>query len=491
MNLPILAGIETEYGLTIESRDPTTQIHDAQEFLEACKEEAFIGWDYSNEFPRKDLRGFEVDKLNANPLEAQYNSGAFQYGNTETRADRILHNGARFYNDHGHPEYSTPECFSLSELALHDKAGEIILFNTAQNYSKKIGKEVKIYKNNSDYHGSSYGTHENYLVPRSLGYEKLFQALIPMLIVRQVLCGAGKVGSENGIDCKYQLSPRADFFTCESSVDTLHKRPIFNTRDEPHADPDNWIRLHVISGDANRITSCTQRKVALIKCALSLAIEDKIPSWNIENPVQAIQKISRDMSLKFEIPLQSGKTTNAFEILQSYFKAFTTITDYKDPEVENCIAECEELIQAFDNHPDLLTQKIDWAAKRHILETFIEDQGISWSDPYIKALELQYHLIDPKNSLYDLLLENEQIEDKITLNSTKAYINQNFENNRAAIRGKAIRDFSEHLITANWNSLTFKLNSKQVVLPIEPHKIYNRELFSTANVEYFINSLRG
>src|SRR5207253_1479823 len=165
---------------------------------------------------------------------AKFDTGRRHASDREVRSDRVLPNGARLYNDHGHPEYSTPECLSLSELAMHDKAGEIAVLRAAKAYQESSGLQAQIYKNNTDFHGASYGTHENYLVPRAVGYEKLFKAITPMLIARQILCGAGKVGSESGSPARYQLSQRADFFTEPSSVDTLYRRPVFNTRDEPH-----------------------------------------------------------------------------------------------------------------------------------------------------------------------------------------------------------------------------------------------------------------
>ncbi len=248
----ILSGTETEYGLHIEGRSADDQIDDATTFVRAYPGHHYAGWDYSYESPRADLRGFSVSRLARDPVDAQFDNRARKRSHDDDiRSDRILPNGARFYNDHGHPEYATPECWSSKELAMQDNAGELVLLQAARAYEEQTGWKTRIYKNNTDFHGASYGSHESYLCPRSLGFEKLYAAVLPMLVARQVLCGAGKVGAESGRSCTFQLSQRADFFVEPYNTETLFRRPIFNTRDEPHAEKSDWIRLHVISGDAN------------------------------------------------------------------------------------------------------------------------------------------------------------------------------------------------------------------------------------------------
>ncbi|MEI8281648.1 MAG: proteasome accessory factor PafA2 family protein, partial [Armatimonadota bacterium] len=258
----ILAGIDCEYGILVKGKGADEQIEYSQTLVESFSNEGlFVGWDYRFENPRNDLRGFELKNLAIDPNDAQFDVGRQHRSSIEVRADRVLPNGARFYNDHGHPEYATPESFSIFELAQLDQIGESVV-RQASEFSEL---EATLYKNNTDYHGASYGTHESYLVPRVLTFDSLYAAVTPMLIVRQILTGAGKVGSEDGDWCDFQLSQRADFFVESANAETLWRRPIFNTRDEPHADPSQWTRLHVISGDANMNPTCTALRVGLVK----------------------------------------------------------------------------------------------------------------------------------------------------------------------------------------------------------------------------------
>src|SRR5208282_2425209 len=168
----ILAGIETEYGFTVEGRGADDQIDDAIAFLRGYPGPSFIGWDYCYESPRADLRGFRLDHLAVDPEDAKRDAGRTYGAPHEVRSDRVLPNGARFYNDHGHPEYATPECWSLDELIRHDTAGEFVLLRAARSLADATGREVRVYKNNTDFHGSSYGTHESYLVPRAIGFDR-------------------------------------------------------------------------------------------------------------------------------------------------------------------------------------------------------------------------------------------------------------------------------------------------------------------------------
>lgn len=219
----ILVGADVEYGLWIEGRGAAQQIFDSSKLVKLYPGRAWIGWDYRHENSRADLRGFIADRLNIDPEDAKFDADARNTSapTTDERADRILPNGARLYSDHGHPEYASPECRSIFELARQDWAGVLAVRCAAQQLEQSLGRTVKIYRNNTDFHGASYGSHENYLLPRSLTSDQLLRGLLPMLICRQILCGAGKVGSERGSRIKFQLSQRADFFSELQSVDTL------------------------------------------------------------------------------------------------------------------------------------------------------------------------------------------------------------------------------------------------------------------------------
>jgi proteasome accessory factor A len=281
-----LYGLETEYGLARPEGTPKTQFEDSRRVVSSCDVQHVTGWDYAQEAPRNDLRGFTAARLQHDPVDAEWDRDAARVD--DDRADRILINGARFYNDHGHPEYATPECSRIMELVAHDVAGEHIALQAA----KELG--ATLYKNNSDYSGASYGTHENYLVDRKIGYERLATGLLPLMVCRQLFVGAGTVGSEVGKPCEYQLSQRADFMSEVAAVDTLYRRPIFNTRDEAHADRERWIRLHVICGDANRSQWATAMKIGMMRVGMELVAIDEAPAWRFADPVTAFSDVSRD-----------------------------------------------------------------------------------------------------------------------------------------------------------------------------------------------------
>jgi Pup amidohydrolase len=450
----ILAGLETEYGLYIEGRGAAEQIEDSQALVRNDPSRGRFLWDYRYESPRADLRGFSVEKLAVDPVDAQYRRSGVAEFSPETRADRLLPNGARFYNDHGHPEYATPECFTLAALAIHDEAGELHVQRAAEAFEAKIGRPVRVYKNNTDFHGSSYGTHESYLCPRELGFDRLYAAVMPMLIARTILCGAGKIGTErSGVrGIRYQLSARADFFSEAFNVETLYRRPIFNTRDEPHADPAKWIRLHVIAGDANMMPVATRRKVGLLKLAIGLASIGKAPRWRIQDPVRAMLSISADDSQEFSIELEGREKTSAYEILESYFEAGWSLP-HLDDEMEALLLEGRELCRTLRSDWRQMVPSVDWAAKRWLLEQVMSETGLDWSDPDLRSYELEYHSTDRENGLFYALREMGRVPNGATEDELEAAQERSLEPTRARIRGAAIDD--PELANASWEALEF------------------------------------
>jgi len=475
----VISGIETEYGIVCEGVGPEGLVERARDFVKSWTTDCFMGWDYSLESPRSDLRGFKVDHLQVDPLDAQFErSSSIRQTDADVRADRVLANGARIYNDHGHPEYSTPECRSLRELALHDQAGELFVSRLAARDG------VQLYKNNTDFHGASYGTHESYLVPRAIGFEKLSQALIPLLVVRQLLVGAGKVGAESGDPCDFQVSQRADFFMESANVETLYRRPIFNTRDEPHADPRSWVRLHVIAGDANMMPSCTVRKVGLVRLVLKLLEQDLAPAWKLRDPVGSIRGISRSRSVDLSLELEGNSWTTPAEILESYFAAADQLSP--NDELVDVVEESRQLIGLLSDDPWSAATQIDWVAKHMLLESFREDAGLKWSDPALQALDLQYHAVDRDEGLYyafaeanDLLPDARELEQRLT---------QVFEGTRARARSIAVRKFRDELSKASWSSLSFKNHPELYLNPISEFPV---SLEDCLDVESFISHVKS
>lgn len=497
---PILAGLETEYGLYVEGRGAENQIDDAMALVRAYPGERFSGWDYRHESPRADLRGFRVDRLQFDPQDAQFDAAHTVRGSDhEVRSDQVLANGARFYNDHGHPEYATPECWSLDELVLHDFAGEIVVARAAQAFSEAGGRTVRIYRNNTDFHGASYGTHESYLVSREFRFEDIYAAVMPILIARQVLCGSGKVGSESGARCDFQLSQRADFIVEPASVETLYRRSLFNTRDEPHADPARWIRLHVIAGDAGMIPSSTWRKVGLVKLALALLEVDQVPSWPIPHPVAAFSEVSKAPPGHGRIELAKRSWTTAGELLESYFaaaeRAFGLRAGASLPgpaeEYRRLIARCRGLLQDIEECPDRFRLHVDWAAKRWLLDRVREEEGWDWSNPALSSFDLEYHNIDPEEGLYFALADAGEVEGRPHREEVERRIANVEESTRARARGLAVRKFGPYLKSIGWRKMVYELDSGVEEVDLRPDVEYPLELEAAPSVERFIESLRN
>jgi proteasome accessory factor A len=486
---PILVGTETEYGLLIEDRGAEDQVDDAMELVRGYEGPCFVGWDYRYESPRSDLRGFRLDRLSVDPEDAKFDRGKSHGPAPEVRSDRVLPNGARFYNDHGHPEYSTPECHSIFELARHDCAGQGVVLAAAKSLERRIGRSVRVYKNNTDFHGASYGTHENYLVPRRIEFQALYQAVLPMLIARQILTGAGKVGSESGRAATYQLSQRADFFAEPVNAETLFRRPIFNTRDEPHADAAEWVRLHVISGDANMIPECTALKVGLAKLAVTLVRDGEPPLWKIPDPVRAFQRISRDETYEFRVDLADRSWTTAGLILESYFAAAERTLEL-DNEMRWVIDHGRQLLIDLQCEPETFRRHVDWAAKRFVLEQYMDEEGSDWRDPGLLAYDLEYHNPDPEEGLHAALLEMDAVEADPTEAELDECLTTVREPTRARARSIAVSRFRDSIETLSWGSIVFKTDGGHVEVNLPPDGNYTSQLADNTDVGTFIEALR-
>jgi proteasome accessory factor A len=374
----------------------------------------------------------------------------------------VLVNGARFYNDHGHPEYATPECGSIVGLVAHELAGERIVLRAAKRFEAKIGARVRVYKNNTDYHGASYGSHESYLVRRAVGFDRLLKGLLPLLIVRPILTGSGKVGSEAGLPCRFQLSQRADYFREVANVETLYRRPIFNTRDEPHADPEQWIRLHVICGDANRMPWAIAMKAGMMRIALQLVEIGEAPAWNVCSPVTAAEKLSKDQSGEWNIELEDGRWTNGFQMLDSYLVAGERTFKGQDAEMDWCLAEWRLAMDALQSDPMQLCDRVDWAAKKRLFEVYARELG-SWDAATMQSLELEYHNLDPEESLFAALEQSGEVRQIVPESRVLDAQNIAPQDTRARLRGELIRRYSERIATVGWRRCVLRFGDEDRV----------------------------
>ncbi len=458
-----LFGIETEYGITRDDLEVVDPVVESMELVRAHLAGSFeTTWDYSGEDPHEDARGFRVAGLQQDQEEEEFAKvdAHRPFSFHEMKSDLVLPNGARFYNDHTHPEYSSPECRTLRDLVTYDRAGERILHQAAQRRNRTLGgSHVQLYKNNTDFHGHSYGCHDNYLVSRSIPFTALVAGLIPFLVSRQLVAGAGKVGietQEGGFKSgRYQLSQRADFMETELSVDTMHNRPILNTRDEPHADRSKYRRLHLIIGDANMCEYATALKVGTTQLVLDLIQRGAAPQCELENSVAAVKEISRDADLKTVVRRQGGGTVSGLELQEVYWTAADKELAGSDEDTDWILREWERTLKLLSTDRVQLVGRLDWVTKLWLLETFAQEERVGWDDPWLASLDLEYHNIDPDRGLY-YGLEN---EGKVFRLTTDAEIQNAMtvgpRDTRGGIRGLCVRRFRDQIQSIQWERVKF------------------------------------
>ncbi|TAJ29833.1 MAG: proteasome accessory factor PafA2 [Nitrospirae bacterium] len=413
-------------------------------------------WDYENENPLLDARGFEAEGERERP-GPDYNR----------LLNRLLANGGRLYVDGAHPEYSTPECTNARELVAFERAGERVMADCLQALARdRGGEQFLLYKNNSDGKDNSYGYHENYLVARSVPFERIVQALVPFLVTRQIYAGSGKVGSENqGKPADYQISQRADFFECLVDLNTMVKRPIINTRDEPHADPTKYRRLHVIVGDANMAELPTYLKVGTLAIVLEMVEAGvEFPKLELDDPVRAIKEVSRDLEMKRQLKLADGRATSAIGIQRAYLK---TAMDYfacheLAQVTKDVLVRWEEVLDKLEQDPMLLVRDLDWVAKRQMMRSYMDRKGCGWTDPRVALMDLQYHDVRPEKGLY-YTLERSNLIDRLVQDSEIAKaVHMPPTGTRAYFRGHCLKKFSRQIYAGSWTSVLFDVGNTTI-----------------------------
>jgi proteasome accessory factor A len=453
MSMSRLFGLETEYGILVEGKGADALMEEARAVVRAYAGRHAGRWDYRLEDARRDMRGFRVEQLSYNPEDARYDRpGGRTLSSEEERADRVLANGARLYNDHGHPEYATPECRSLRDLVAHDRAGERIVLACAR--ARLPEAQVSLFKNNTDFHGMSYGCHEGYLVRRDVPVEALIVGLLPFFVSRQIFAGAGKVGVESGgpfaDTCVFQLSQRADFCDVEASVDTLYRRPIVNTRDEPHANPHDYRRVHVIVGDANMSEFATALKVGTTQLVLELLQSGWEPLFRVRDPVTAIKAVSRDPSFRWVVPLEDGRTIGGVDLQRIYLRDAQRLFSGSDPETNWVLREWEAVLDALEKDPSTLTDRIDWVAKRDLLQQFREAEEREWRDEALRSLDLAYHDVDPDAGLYHGLEQAEAVRRIVDDAAIERATTQPPRDTRAFLRGLCVTRYAPQIQRIGW-----------------------------------------
>ncbi len=383
----------------------------------------------------------------------------------------MLTNGARYYVDHAHPEYSTPECSDPMQVVLFDKAGERILARSmdAARQLLPAGQEIVVYKNNSDGKGNSYGCHENFLVDRAVPFATLVRNLIPWFVTRQVFTGAGKVGSENGAESvDFQISQRADFFEEEVGLETTLKRPIVNTRDEPHADPQKYRRLHVIVGDANLCEVATFLKVGATAIVLAM-IEDGFidKDLSISGPVPAMRTVSHDPTCRATIDIASLGRCTAIEVQWEFLRLGAEVRRRDRPRsraaatrsARQVLDRWEQTLSALERDPAELDGQLDWVTKWNLLRAYVDRDGLSWNDPKLSLLDIQYHDVRPARSLYEKLVRAGKIERLVDEADVRRAMVDPPETTRAYFRGTCLARWADSVVAANWDSLVLDVGT--------------------------------
>ncbi|HSB85126.1 MAG TPA: depupylase/deamidase Dop [Ilumatobacteraceae bacterium] len=452
MAIPKVCGIETEYGIMVRGGD-SNPVTASSLLINAYLAVNYrkVGWDFEDEHPGHDARGFAVDDLLAPDIETNL-------------VNSVLTNGARYYVDHAHPEISTPECLTAAEVVRYDRAAEEIIRESMVVAASHLpdGGEILCYKNNSDGKGNSYGCHENYLLARAVPFGRIVSQVTPHFVTRQVFTGAGKVGCEvpgmSAEDVPYQLSQRADFFEEEVGLETTLKRPIVNTRDEPHCDASKYRRLHVIVGDANMSEVATFLKVGTTAIVLAMIEDDALgDDWLLANPVAAIRQVSHDPSLRRTVLLRNGRRATALEVqwgmlerARKYERSHGMLAVGESVGVD-VLSRWEAVLTGLEGDGSPVADVVDWIAKKRLVDGYAERHSLTDTDVRLKALDLQYHDLRPEKCLASRVGLRKLVADA----DVDAAKREPPTTTRAYFRGRCLAKWPADIVAANWDSLVF------------------------------------
>src|SRR6188472_4170897 len=364
----------------------------------------------------------------------------------------FLGNGARLYLDVGsHPEYATAECDNLTQLVTHDRAGERVLEDLLIDAEQRladegIGGDIYLFKNNTDSAGNSYGCHENYLIVRAGEFSRISDVLLPFLVTRQLICGAGKV-LQTPKAATFCLSQRAEHIWEGVSSATTRSRPIINTRDEPHADAEKYRRLHVIVGDSNMSEYTTFVKVGAAACMLRMLEDNNVVlrDMTLENPIRAIREISHDMTCRRTVRLANGREVSALDIQREYLDRALRYADTKglSPLEEKALEMWEHCVEGIERDPLSLDREIDWVIKHRMIEAYRAKHDLPLSHPKVALMDLQYHDVNRSRSLFYLLQDRDRLERMCSDADVDDAIDNPPQTTRARLRGEFIRRAKE------------------------------------------------
>lgn len=465
MSVRRVMGTEVEYGISVQGQPlanpmlASSQVVNA--YASATARARRARWDFEEESPLRDARGFDMSRQVADPSQLTDEDLGL--------ANVILTNGARLYVDHAHPEYSTPEVTTPLDIVRWDKAGERVMLEAARLAGQVPGAGgIVLYKNNTDNKGASYGAHENYLMRRSTPFADIVRHLTPFFVSRQVVCGAGRVGiGQDGRDHGFQISQRADYFEVEVGLETTLKRPIINTRDEPHADPEKYRRLHVIIGDANLAEVSTYLKVGTTALVLAM-IEERFlaDDLGLQTPVASLRAVSHDPTLTHQVALLDGRKLTAVELQRDYLDQAKKFVEDRygadaDAQTVDVLERWESVLDRLARDPMECAGELDWVAKLKLLTQYRDRDGLDWDDAKLHLIDLQYADLRPEKGLYHRLVGSGRIERLLTDDEVTAAVTRPPEDTRAYFRGRCLDQYADSIAAASWDSVIFDLPGRE------------------------------
>ena len=468
-------GIETEYGISLPGQPGANAMLLCSQVVNAYAADASRArrarWDFEEESPLRDARGFDLERGSADPSQLTDEDLGL--------ANVILTNGARLYVDHAHPEYSSPEVTGPRDAVVWDKAGELVMARGARlAASLPPSNQLTVYKNNGDNKGASYGTHENYLMRRQTSFSAIVRHLTPFFVSRQVVCGSGRVGiGQDGREHGFQISQRADFFEVEVGLETTLKRPIINTRDEPHADAEKYRRLHVIIGDANLAEISTYLKLGTTSLVLAM-IED---GWladdlSVLRPVTALHNVSHDPTLRHQVELRDGRKLTGVELQLEYYEQARKYVEDRmgadaDAETVDVLERWESVLTRLRSDPMSLAGELDWVAKLELLEAYRDRDHLGWDNARLQAVDIQYSDVRPEKGLYHRLVARGRIQRLVDDAEVARAVTAPPQDTRAYFRGECLRRYATEIAAASWDSVIFDVpgfDTLQRVPTLEP-----------------------
>ena len=461
MSVRRVMGTEIEYGISVLGQPlanpmvASTQVVNA--YASATLRARRARWDFEEESPLRDARGFDMSRQVADSTQLTDEDLGL--------ANVILTNGARVYVDHAHPEYSSPEVTTPLDAVRWEKAGEQVMLDAQRRAAQMPGgAAIALYKNNTDNKGASYGAHENFLMRRATPFGDIVRHLTPFFVSRQVVCGAGRVGiGQDGREHGFQVSQRADFFEVEVGLETTLKRPIINTRDEPHADPEKYRRLHVIIGDANLAEVSTYLKLGTTSLVLAM-IEDGFITrdLSVDGPVRALRAVSHDPTLRHTVQLKDGRRLTGVQLQMEYLDLAKKYVEDRfgsdaDAQTTDVLARWESVLDRLERDPMLCARELDWVAKLKLLEQYRDRDGLDWDSAKLQLIDVQYSDIRPEKGLYHRLAASGRITRLLDDAEVEAAMHEPPTDTRAYFRGRCLEKYAEHVAAASWDSVIFDL----------------------------------